>query len=266
MNTSSVPKQLLTPLQIKCYLYNSAPCPAGSITLIDSIFSNRHTGIVQFIPAANSTPIHLQNCGFFGVSNAVLDAPRNHVLLAADPTGTVVDNWESVNNPSITASRVRSPALLGKQYAAMAPNFLTRRRPSYTTIPASKLMNVKALGAAGDGVTDDTAVLNAILDGAANTSSVVFFPFGVYLVEDTLRVPVGSRIVGQAWAQILGTGEKFEDGRRPRPVVQVGRPGEEGVVEIQGMMFIVKGDAKGAVVVEWNVRETGPASAGLWGT
>jgi hypothetical protein len=126
-------------------------------------------------------------------------------------------------------------------------------------------MNVRALGAAGDGVTDDTAVLNGILEGAANTSSVVFFPFGIYLVRDTIRVPVGSRIIGQAWSQIMGTGTNFEDELHPRPVVQVARPGDAGIIEIQDMLFTVKGATAGAVVVEWNARQTTPASAGLWG-
>lgn len=59
-------------------------------------------------------------------------------------------------------------------------------------------MNVKALGAKGDGKTDDTAVLNSILDGDANTSSIASFPYGVYIIKDTLRIPMGSRIIGQA--------------------------------------------------------------------
>lgn len=66
---------------------------------------------------------------------------------------------------------------------------------------------MKDYGAKGDGVTDDTKALNAILEGAANTSSVVFFPYGIYVVTDTLRVPVGSRIIGQVWPQFMGTGD-----------------------------------------------------------
>jgi len=52
-------------------------------------------------------------------------------------------------------------------------------------------MNFYALG---DGVTDDTAAINAILAYAAalNTKSsigaVVFFPSGTYIVTDTIYV------------------------------------------------------------------------------
>jgi polygalacturonase len=60
------------------------------------------------------------------------------------------------------------------------------------------IIDVKAIGAKGNGVTDDTPVLNAILQNAANISSIVYFPFGIYIIKDTLKVPVGSRIIGQA--------------------------------------------------------------------
>ncbi len=78
------------------------------------------------------------------------------------------------------------------------PRFFHRMRPSYTDAGNSQMFDVKALGAQGDGVTDDTAVLNHILDVAANVSSIVYFPHGIYIIKDTLDVPVGSRIIGQA--------------------------------------------------------------------
>ncbi|TPX21790.1 hypothetical protein DIZ76_015753 [Coccidioides immitis] len=80
------------------------------------------------------------------------------------------------------------------------PNYFTRRRPKYLDIGQSQILNVKAFGAKGDGQTDDTAILNSILSRAANMSSIVYFPFGVYVVKNTIHVPVGSRIIGQAWS------------------------------------------------------------------
>ncbi len=245
---------------------------------MDSIFRNTGTGIVTSLTAENSTSFLVQNCLFLNVGTPIIDSFQNRVLLAPDPsTLLVVDSWGfgKVNNASsgvatfsnggYMPAMTRNPDLLGKQYWFMAQNILARRRPTYDAVPPAKVMNVKALGAAGDGVTDDTAVLNGILEGAANTSSVVFFPFGIYLVCDTIRVPVGSRIIGQAWSQIMGTGAKFEDELHPRPVVQVARPGDAGIIEIQDMLFTVKGATAGAIIVEWNVRQTSAASAGLWG-
>lgn len=159
----------------------------------------------------------------------------------------------------------RNDSMVGDSYHNMAPSLFTRRRPRYSDVLASAIMNVKALGAKGDGVTDDTAAINSILTGAANTSSVVYFPYGIYLVRNTIKIPVGSRIVGQAWAQIMGTGGTFAREAEPKPVVQVGLKGDVGIIEIQDMMFTVKGATLGAIVVEWNVRETSQGSVGLWG-
>ena len=53
----------------------------------------------------------------------------------------------------------------------------------------SQIINFRAWGALGDGKTDDSAILNSILDRAANMSAIVLFLFGVYIVKDTLRVP-----------------------------------------------------------------------------
>jgi parallel beta-helix repeat protein len=52
----------------------------------------------------------------------------------------------------------------------------------------SGVFNVKQYGAVGDGVTDDTAAIKAALT-ASTQYSTVYFPPGVYIVNDTLNVP-----------------------------------------------------------------------------
>lgn len=250
----------------------------GSLLLVDAIIANTPNGIVTSIAAENSTSFLLQNVGFFNVQTAVKDSFKGTTLI---PGGTqvLIDSWGFgqisdatgagvfVNGANIPAM-TRQQSLLGSAYTNMNPNLFTRRRPKYHNVLASKVMDVRALGAKGDGVTDDTAALNAILDGAANTSSIVYFPFGVYIISDTLRVPVGSRIIGQAWSQIMARGGKFGDEMNPRVAVQVGKRGDIGIIEIQDMMFTVSataGSTAGAVLVEWNVRQSSTGSAGMWG-
>jgi hypothetical protein len=160
----------------------------------------------------------------------------------------------------------RTRALTGKKYDNLQPNFYVRRRPKYYDSPLSSIMNVKSLGAKGDGVTDDTAVLNAILNAAANTSCIVHFPHGVYRVTDTLHIPIGSRIVGQAWSQIMGSGARFADEGAPRVVVRVGYPGDVGIIEIQDMLFTVSGATAGAIILQWNAQEATQGSVGMWDT
>lgn len=56
----------------------------------------------------------------------------------------------------------------------------------------------------GDGATDDSGALNAILAQNAAQGKVSYFPYGVYILRNTLNVPSGSRIVGEAWPVLSG--------------------------------------------------------------
>ncbi|KAL2759071.1 glycoside hydrolase family 55 protein [Sodiomyces alcalophilus JCM 7366] len=247
----------------------------GSLILLDTIIANTANGIVTSLHGENSTSFLLQNVGFFNVETAITDSMQDKTLLQGGDQ-VYVESWgfgritdkdgvgRFVNGEHIPAMN-RSQELIGVQYDKMKPNLFTRRRPKYYDVPASKVMNVRALGARGDGLTDDTAVLNSILSGAANTSSIVYFPFGVYIVKDTLRIPMGSRIIGQVWSQIMGIGVRFQDEAKPRAVVQVGRPQDApGIIEIQDMMFTVSGPTAGAVLLEWNAKESSKGSVGMW--
>lgn len=60
-------------------------------------------------------------------------------------------------------------------------------------------LDVRKLGAAGDGKTDDTTALQRALDAAAETSGAVFLPPGVYLTHE-LHLRPGIAVVGiPAW-------------------------------------------------------------------
>jgi hypothetical protein len=66
--------------------------------------------------------------------------------------------------------------------------------------PASRgMLDAHALGATGDGKTDDTAALQRALDAAGETSGGVFIPPGIYLTRE-LHVRPGTALVGiAAW-------------------------------------------------------------------
>ncbi|KAL5685237.1 hypothetical protein EMGR_004402, partial [Emarellia grisea] len=127
----------------------------------------------------------------------------------------------------------------------------TRRRPQYADIGHSQVFDVTSHGAKGDGVTDDTINLNSVFTVAVNLSSIVYIPHGVYKVTDTLKIPKGSRIIGQAWSQIMATGPKFQDADDPHVAVQVGHEGDIGIVEIQDLLFTVSGPTAGAVLKQF---------------
>ncbi|KAL4756108.1 pectate lyase superfamily protein-domain-containing protein [Aspergillus foveolatus] len=245
----------------------------GSLILADAIIANTPNGIITSLHAENSTSLLLHNVGFFNVETAVVDSVKNKVLLAGGDE-VLKDSWGfgTVTNASGASSFVdgsdipvmnRTEGMTGTQ-AYVKPNWFTRRRPQYEDLAAEDIVNVKLFGVKGDGTSDDTVMLNWVLSYAANLSSVVYFPYGIYIITDTLDVPVGSRIVGQAWPQIMATGSKFEDIDKPHVAVKIGDPGDVGIIEIQDLLFTASGPTAGAILVQWNVKQSSKGSAAMW--
>lgn len=85
------------------------------------------------------------------------------------------------------------------------------------------------------------------------------------MISDTINIPTGSRIVGQAWPEIVLNGPGFADPELPTPGIRAGRPGDAGVMEIQGLCIVTSGETDGAILLEWNVRQSLQGSAGAWG-
>ncbi len=79
-------------------------------------------------------------------------------------------------------------------------------------VKLNDVVSVKDFGAKGDGVTDDTAAIQAAI--TANAGGVIFFPAGVYKITSTILVSANStRLVGdERRARILneGTGDAIK--------------------------------------------------------
>lgn len=257
--------------------------PAGSFSLVDMQFVNTKWAINASVSISNpSTSLVILNSVFDNVDTIIHNsAPgEGNALLAGGPGRTSVDSWGygkvyAADGSSRIVQGEALPVLErdGSLTTAMTsgapqPFFLQRRRPTYAGLdPArTQILNVRDLGARGDGSADDTGALNKVLEMAANLSAIVYVPSGVYVVTNTIRVPLGSRVVGQAWPMILATGSKFTDLESPRVAVQVGRAGDIGVVEMQGLAITAGNATAGAVLMEWNVREAVQGSSALWDT
>jgi polygalacturonase len=63
-------------------------------------------------------------------------------------------------------------------------------------VNATAIVTVTGYGAVGDGVTDDSAAINAALDAAAAQSAVTLLPPGDYAVGSRIIFPAGARVVG----------------------------------------------------------------------
>ena len=142
-----------------------------------------------------------------------------------------------------------------------------RTHPQYASYSTDQFVSVKALGAKGDGNTDDTEAIQTILNAYAGCK-IIFFDAGTYIVTSTITIPAGTQIVGEVWSTIMGSGSFFQDYNNPEVVVRVGEAGSEGVVEITDMIFTARGPAAGAIIVEWNVHDLDgqQGAAGAWDT
>jgi glucan 1,3-beta-glucosidase len=138
-----------------------------------------------------------------------------------------------------------------------------RSKPQYENVPVSSFVSVKSQGAKGDGVTDDTAALQSIFD-AATPDQIIYFDHGAYVVSDTVRVPGNISITGEIWPLIMVQGSAFQDINNPKPVFQIGQPGDVGSVEISDIIFETIGPAPGAILMEWNINQVSQGSTGMW--
>jgi glucan 1,3-beta-glucosidase len=168
----------------------------GSVLLTDSKFSNVPVAIKTSPYREGSgngnTIITLDNVDFSqNVRVAVQDANGGTRLagnqkVQAWVEGKIFDqatpNGQFQSGSPAALMRSPVPMLMG------GPNggFFERSKPQYENNPVSDFVNVKDRGARGDGRSDDTAAINNIL--SQNIGKIIFFPHGVYIVTDTIRV------------------------------------------------------------------------------
>ena len=138
-----------------------------------------------------------------------------------------------------------------------------KSKPLYADLPASSFISVKSAGAKGDGITDDTEVLQKVLD-SATADQVVYFDHGAYVITDTLKVPKNIKITGEVWPMIMAHGDKFQNAKKPVAAMQIGQKGDIGSVEMSDLVITTKGSCRGAILMEWNVAAETQGSAGMW--
>ena len=91
---------------------------------------------------------------------------------------------------------------------------------------------------------------------------------GIYVISNTLKIPAGVQIVGEAWTTVMASGSAFSSIASPKVAVQVGTTGSTGIAEISSLLFTTRAPAGGAILVEWNVHDpsNNKGAAGMWDT
>ncbi|KAI0452791.1 pectate lyase superfamily protein-domain-containing protein [Xylaria acuta] len=251
--------------------------PVGSIMLVDSYFSETTIAIKTYkfkstTTQQGTTVLSLNNVGFSECLNFIV-FPDNSALGISEGVsnskigylqyGNLAANGDT-NYGLFRADVVRAPELtepwgngiLGQEA------FVRRSRPIYFDRSDAQILNAN-LVAKGDGVTDDTAAIQALLDFAVDNAMVLYIPAGSYMISAPIMIPSGSRIVGESWSQLMAYGSAFTDESNPAPFITVGN-GEAGEVELQNLIFTSKGALPGLVMVQWNIKASSQGSVGMW--
>ncbi|QUC18266.1 uncharacterized protein UV8b_02507 [Ustilaginoidea virens] len=208
------------------------------------------------------------------IDNLTKDTNSDIVQL---PSGTALGAASHVNNFSFGNTVGRHPIYGATQSSATRPaaaapggRIPVFAAPNFAGNPITDFINVKdpmqngGHTIKGDGTVDEAAALNDVLQFAAQHNKIAYFPFGDYRVESTLLIPIGSRIVGEAWSTISGAGQFFKDSSNPKPVVQVGKAGDVGTAQIQDMRFTVAQVLPGAIIVQFQAAGSKPGDVALW--
>ncbi|KAH7081450.1 pectin lyase fold/virulence factor [Paraphoma chrysanthemicola] len=253
---------------------NGGPNPS-SFTLLDTLLQNVGTGVL--LGPLNKTPgndtpgVSLENLGLRFVDRTVADTfgttlvpnPTRTGSLRHWAVGPVYKNGERTCFSGNTSEYSRESTLLGGGGQAGPPldTYNGRTYPDFESATVDQFVHIRDYGAKGDGTTDDTKAVQSAFDATADGSKYLYVDAGVYLVSDTIIVPVKARVTGEALATIVGTGDQFSQVDSAKAILRVGNAGDVGGYDqalhypsLSGLTITTKGNTAGAVGIEWNVQ------------
>ncbi|KAI8615101.1 pectate lyase superfamily protein-domain-containing protein [Chytriomyces sp. MP71] len=245
---------------------NAGTQQVGSVILLDSTMSGVGVGVKTYF-GAQSGPgpagsLRVDNVNFVNTPVAIGSATgatllSGNQLVSAWTQGSVYAGGSLKRMQGPIAPLLKPLSLLS------GTSIFERNQPLYQDVSANNVLTAKSHGAKGDGITDDTAALQALFR-LASSSNLIFLDHGAYVVTNTITVPAGARITGEVFSIIMASGAKFKNAAAPLPVFRVGNVGETGSVEISNIIFEVMGPLPGAILVEWNIKASSSGAAAIW--
>jgi glucan 1,3-beta-glucosidase len=243
----------------------------GSVLLLDSKFTNTPIGVntsftQDSVPHTGGTLI-IDNVDFEGCNTAVQNIAGEALLQGKKKVAT----WAQGN--AMAAGQTAAGRVQGdvngapeKPQSLLGENgWFERSKPQYENVPVSNFVSLKAKGAVGDGKTDDTAAIQAAIDGMQD-GQILHADHGGYLITKTIDIPAEKniKIVGEIYTMFFITGKFFGDMTNPQPGFRVGKQsGDKGSFEMSDAIISTQGPAPGGILMEWNI-DAPAGKAGLW--
>lgn len=134
------------------------------------------------------------------------------------------------------------------------------------------VLNVKELGAKGDGQTDDTAAIQAVLTAHPNGMRIIYLPNGTYLVSKTINWPAGTPGKGDDYKNTILQGQSengvtirlkdraadFANAATPKPVIFTGpAPAQRFGNSIRNLTIDTGTGNPGAIGIQFNASNQG---------
>lgn len=162
----------------------------------------------------NTDRLQLTNGG--NIMDQDLDMNGNDIINAQSISATQVFlNGEQLAPSELVITDAVTQSVLGSDSGAGMVGYKLGATGAVSTTVQDKLaqtVSVKDFGAKGDGVTDDTAAIQAAIDYISNaTVGTVNIPAGIYIISSTLTVTGKVSLVGEGmfetiirWAGVVG--------------------------------------------------------------
>ena len=223
----------------------SAALSVGSITFFDSSISDTkvfiRTGYTQNSQPPTANSLILENIQLNNVPVAVLGG-NNQTALRGTPVNNYIAAWGEGHSytPSgpNTFQGFIQPVSRPASLLQADGRYYERSKPQYEQYRRQQFISARDVGATGNGHTDDTKALQKAINLAVRSHKILFVDHGDYLVSRTIYIPAGAKVVGESFSVILSHGRYFNDINNPKPVVQIGKPGETGTIEWSDMVRI----------------------------
>lgn len=135
----------------------------------------------KFIHNGTTGVLSLTNPAFSGTATGSITIPN---LIAPSPI---------ISNPAFSGTSTGTFTIGGTTYLGNSTN------PIQDIITKGPWVDVRAFGAKGDGVTDDTAAIQAAINSVTN-GGVIFLPTATYLINGTIS------LVNKTLIQFIGSG------------------------------------------------------------
>lgn len=209
-----------------CLLLVSLPLSRNSIiqylksnVYIDCKLTNVVIGVLTNKRSDAPPNIVLDNLYTSNVENIVMEL-SGEVYIAGSSGALTIPMWAIGKRYEGTSGKYdKGPVsdMPTKPASLMNGNgIFAKSRPQYESLGVGSFIVATDNGISNMGTGDQTAAINSFLQKAKGSGKIAYFPAGIYQVQGTVVVPVGSKLVGTSWSQVRGACagrnlDEFED-------------------------------------------------------